>query len=113
MNTPPASSLERSESGGYPGSIGQGLSREERTAIRRVLVESKEPLHLSQIANKAGIAITNPHKQQNVAQFLQSYLCDTSREAQMHFEPDRRGKDVFKGFVTTDHGKEMVKKGLE
>jgi hypothetical protein len=77
-----------------------------------VLAEAKEPLHLSAIAAKAGVDLTNPYHQQNMREFLETYLCETTREAKMHFETNARGVDVFRGWVATDHGREMVEKGL-
>lgn len=111
MKTPPANTLERTETGGYPGSIGQDLTREQRLEIRKVLVEAKGPLYLTQIATRAGVDLTNPVRQQNASQFLE-FLCQTSREAELHFEPGRRGDQVFKGFSATQHGRDMYEKGL-
>jgi hypothetical protein len=104
--------LGRSETGGYPGSIGQDLSREERTAIRRALAEAKEPLHLTAIAGRAAVDLTSPHKQQNLREFVEVFLCETSKECQMAFAKNRRGVDVFAGWEATPHGREMVEKGL-
>jgi hypothetical protein len=113
MKTPPANTLERTETGGYVGAVGgQGLSPEQKKMIRKILADSHEPLFLGSIAAKAGIALNTPMAQQAVSDFLGVYLTST-KEAELHFEDNRKaGREIFRGFVGTEHLRDLMSKGL-
>jgi hypothetical protein len=92
----------RSESGGYPGSIGQALSRAERLAFRRALTKAKEPLHLSAIAAKAGGRSDQPAPPTEHARVF----------GDVPVRDDQESQDAFWDQGTRRSGREMVEKGL-
>jgi uncharacterized membrane protein len=113
MKTAPATSLERTETGGYVGAIGgESLSDLQKQAIRKVLSQATEPLHLGTLAGKAGIAMNTPTMQQSVSRFVSVYLLETSKEVERTLEANARGREIFRGFSLTAHGRDLIAKGL-
>jgi hypothetical protein len=106
MKTPP---LKKNDQGGYDGALSQAteLSPQEKKEIRR----ATEPLHITQIAQKAQIALTNPHKQSALAHFVGVYLINT-RETQMSFQRGAKGRERFAGWSATEHARDLFAKGL-
>jgi xylose isomerase len=105
--------LERDEAGRYVDAIGAGgLNANQQKAIRKVLAEAHEALMIGSICGKAGIALTTPGLQQSASQFIGEYLVST-KEAQRHAEWDSRsGREVFRGYVGTDHLRSLIERGL-
>ena len=112
MKTP---KLERGIDGRYPGSLASqmDLSGEEMERIRRAVIESPVPLHVTQIAALAEIPLLNPMKQQALA----TYVERSTAEFEMVFEPvTRHGRvtaaNAFTGFRATAKLKELHERGL-
>lgn len=111
MKTP---KLEKNDEGRYTGSLTDQMSldAEQKKQIRRVLAGSETPLHLSEIAAKAGIDLTAAPRQQAMANFLEVYLVST-KECELAFAPSaRRGQDKFIGWRGTGHLRDLINRGL-
>ena len=113
MKTAPASALERTETGEYVGAVGgTGLSAEQKKSIRKVLNDAHgSPLMIGTIAARAQIPMNTPILQQQVSDFIGVYLTST-KEAEMHFEGGKTGREIFRGFCGTPHLAELLAKGL-
>lgn len=105
----------KDHTGSYAGSLASqmGLSGEEMAKIRKAIVDSPVPLHITEIAARAEISLLNPMKQQALA----SYVERASAEFEMVFEPVTRAGRVthanaFTGFRATAKLKELHERGL-
>jgi uncharacterized membrane protein len=114
MKIAPATSLERTPDGAYVGAVGgTGLSDQDKKAIRKILSNASEPLMLGSIAARANVPMNTPVLQQQVSDFVAVYLTST-KEVEMRFDGESRktGREIFRGFVGTDHLRGLIEKGL-
>jgi len=114
MKTQPANTLERGPDGSYVGNLAQRLSDDHKRAIRKVLAEANAPLYPGQIAARAGVTMTTPSTQQELCDFVGNYLVNETREVERATEPSkyRSGREAFRGFVMSEHGRNLFAKGL-
>lgn len=100
--------------GQYVGTIGrQGeLSAEERRNIRKILASDQAPLHLSALAQAAGVPLTRADRLGNLANFVEIEL-QRNGEVEMKFEPaSRGGGQRFTGWAGTERLTSLLEKGL-
>lgn len=114
MKTAPATSLARTETGGYVGAVGgTGLSDEDKRSIRKVLSNASGPLMIGASAARANIPLNTPQAQQSVSDFVSNYLIET-KEVELVLDglSKRTGRGIFRGFAITPHGRSLLEKGL-
>jgi hypothetical protein len=109
--------LKPDSDGRYPGSLSytQSLTESEQRLVQEALC-GETPLHLSEIADKAGIVTTDPRKVQSLRSYLEVIL-QRAGDAQMVFEDKapsltgrpRSGKE-FQGWSATAQLKEVIAK---
>src|SRR5215469_876147 len=105
MKTP---KLQKNELGQYPNSIGESmqLTPQQARKVREVLSEG--PIHLSELADRAGVPRTNAAKFSALIHLVEVHLQNTTREAEMRFGKDSKGRERFAGWALTKLGERML-----
>jgi hypothetical protein len=100
--------LVRNEDGSYSGSVGASMELDARTTrkIRETLAQG--PVHISEIARRVDVSATEPVKFNALCRFVEVHLGGHTREAEMAFAPDRKGRQMFQGWQLTEHGKKLL-----
>jgi hypothetical protein len=100
--------LVRNLDGTYSGSIGgaQQLSAQETRKIREAL--SKGPKHISEIARECDISMTHPVRFNALCTYVETHLQIHTREAEMVFGADKKGRQTFQGWRLSEHGKKLL-----
>jgi hypothetical protein len=100
--------LVRNSDGTYNGSIGAGhqLTAQESRKVREAL--SKGPLHIGEIAKQCDIPVTHPARFNELCRYIETHLQVHTRESEMVFARDDKGRNRFQGWRLSEHGKKLL-----